>query len=184
MAFPDPTVPQALDIAANSALTSLLATARANVAVSPATMAELATSAYAMAVAMEAAAGGGGGSSPWLGNVDAGGFSLSNLLNLAMSGTLTIASGAPVVKIISATGVLDFGSTAAGASSDLTITLTGAVDGDCVQLGVPIASQIANGVYTAFVSAPDTVTVRFTNPKLVGALDPASGTFRVAIIGF
>ena len=44
---------------------------------------------------------------------------------------------------IVATGTLDFPSTNGQTSSDLTITLTGAVDGDAVVLGVPNAAMNA-----------------------------------------
>jgi len=77
--------------------------------------------------------------------------------------------------------ILDFGSTAAGASTDLTITVTGAADGDVVSLGVPNASVTATGRYFAWVSASNTVTVRFSPTILVGSEDPASGTFKVTV---
>jgi hypothetical protein len=85
----------------------------------------------------------------------------------------------PVALTNSAT--LNFGNTAAGAATDLTITVTGAADGDAVALGVPNGSTVANGSFTAWVSATDTVTVRFSNSNLVTALDPASGTFKVRV---
>jgi hypothetical protein len=84
-------------------------------------------------------------------------------------------------KILSNSATLDFGSTAAGASSDLTITVTGAADGDVTAVGVVNASTNANGVFTSWVSAANTVTVRFTNTNLVTAIDPASGTFKVKV---
>lgn len=101
------------------------------------------------------------------------------LRNITIGG----ASGTPVTLIRSATGVLDFGNTVAQTSTDLTIALTGAVLGDCVILGVPNAAVNANSDYTAWVSAADTVTVRFNNYSS-GAIDPASATFRVSIIRF
>lgn len=39
----------------------------------------------------------------------------------------------------------------------------------------------ANGVFTAWVSAADVVTVRFTNTNLVTSLNPASATFNVRV---
>jgi len=78
------------------------------------------------------------------------------------------------------TGVLNFGNIGAGLSADLTITVTGAALGDTVILGVPDGSVLADSCFTAWVSAADTVTVRFNNYS-VGALDPASGTFRVDV---
>jgi hypothetical protein len=86
-----------------------------------------------------------------------------------------------VANEIFATASLNFASTNAQNSSDLTITLTGAVDGDVVVLGVPNAAVNANSCYTAWVSAANTVTVRFNNYSS-GAIDPAQATFKVTII--
>jgi hypothetical protein len=89
-----------------------------------------------------------------------------------------------VPAMLTATSVLNFGSTAAGTSTDLTITVNGAVDGDAVSLGVPNASTTSNGSFSAWVSAANTITVRFSNNDLTNALDPASGTFRVSVIRY
>lgn len=83
---------------------------------------------------------------------------------------------------ISNTATLDFGSTAAGASTDLTMTVTGAAVGDVVAIGVPNGSVPATGSFMAWVSATNTVTVRYVNNALVAAHDPASGTFKATII--
>ncbi len=77
-----------------------------------------------------------------------------------------------------AVATLEFPSTAAGECSDLTMTVPGAADGDVVTLGVPNASVPANGSFFGWVSAPDEVTIRYTNNDLVTAYDPASGVFR------
>jgi hypothetical protein len=84
------------------------------------------------------------------------------------------------VLVGSVTATLDFPSTAAQTSSDLTVTVAGAKDGDVVTLAVPNGSVLANSCYTAWVSAANTVTVRFNNYS-VGAQDPASGSFRVVV---
>jgi hypothetical protein len=84
---------------------------------------------------------------------------------------------------LTGSATLDFGSTAAQTSSDLTITVTGASDGDVVSLGVPNASVNADTNYTAWVSAANTVTVRFNNYSSA-AVDPASGTFKVFVTKF
>lgn len=88
-----------------------------------------------------------------------------------------------MAKTLTNTAALDFPNTAAQTSSDLTITVTGAAVGDVVLLGVPAASVNADSCYTAFVSAANTVTVRFNNYS-AGAIDPASGTFRAAIVKY
>lgn len=83
--------------------------------------------------------------------------------------------------VLFTTAILDFGNTAAGSASDLTVTITGAADGDPITLGVPNSSTVANGNFTAWVSAANTVTVRYINPNLITALDPGSGTFKIIV---
>lgn len=83
-------------------------------------------------------------------------------------------------QILTATATLDFANTNAGNSTDLTITVTGAADGDVVSLGVPNAATSAKSCYTAWVSAANTVTVRFNNYSSA-AINPASGTFKVKV---
>jgi hypothetical protein len=80
---------------------------------------------------------------------------------------------------LTGSGTLDFPSTGAHSSSDLTITVTGAAVGDIVMLGTPV--QDIDGTFTAFVSAANTVTVRF-NHYGSGNTNPASGTFKVYVI--
>lgn len=95
-------------------------------------------------------------------------------------------SSAPVIQVpntLSAAGALNFPSTSAQSSSDLTITVTGAALNDVVHVGVPNASVLANSSFSAWVSATNTVTVRFNNYSS-GAQDPASGTFRVVVSQF
>ena len=98
------------------------------------------------------------------------------------SGLLVGANGTAVSQILKGSATLDFASTIAQATTDLTITVTGAAAGDTVALGIPAATGI--GTYTAWVSAADTVTVRFANPNTVTALDPASGTFIATVVKF
>lgn len=87
----------------------------------------------------------------------------------------------PSNTILTGTATLDFPSTSARKSSDLTITVTGALTTDAVMLGAPNGSVIANSCYTVWVSASNTVTVRFNNYD-TGALDPVSGTFKAIIV--
>ncbi len=88
------------------------------------------------------------------------------------------------VQIHGSTGVrgrtanLNFPNTNAQTSSDLTISLTTAVVGDMVWLGVPTAAILPNSSYSAWVSAPGVVTVRFNNYS-AAAQNPASGLFAV-----
>ncbi len=88
-----------------------------------------------------------------------------------------------LAKTLTATATLDFASTAAQVSTDLTITVTGASTGDAVSLGVPNAAILTNSSFSAWVSASNTVTVRFNNHSS-SAKNPASGTFRATIIKY
>lgn len=85
-----------------------------------------------------------------------------------------------IARVLTGSASLNFPSTNAQLSSDLTITVTGAADGDTVALGVPNAAVNANSCYTAWVSAANTVTVRFNNYSAL-AINPASGTFKATV---
>jgi hypothetical protein len=98
------------------------------------------------------------------------------------TGTVAIGSGTPIAKVMSATDTLDFGNTATLTSTDLTITVTGAAVGDSVAIGLPAAPD-ANGCFTGWVSAANTVTVRFNNYS-AGSIDPASATYRATVTQF
>lgn len=98
----------------------------------------------------------------------------------ASAGRISV-EGNVVAHVLSASATLDFGSVSAQSFADLTVTVTGAATGDCVSLGVPTASITAGIVYSAWVSATNTVTVRAHN-YTAGALDPASGSFKAAIV--
>src|SRR5436190_1109817 len=81
-----------------------------------------------------------------------------------------------------ATATIDFASTAANTSTDSSgITVTGAAVGDPVIVGSP--AYLAGGGFEAYVSAADTVKVRFSN-NTAGALDPASGTYKIVVFKF
>lgn len=88
-----------------------------------------------------------------------------------------------VPNVLTGSASLDFPSTSAQSSSDLTITVTGAATGNVVDVGVPNASVLSNSSFTAWVSATNTVSVRFNNYSS-GAQNPAAGTFKVAVSQF
>lgn len=88
-----------------------------------------------------------------------------------------------LTKTLTATAALNFGSTAAQTSSDLTIAVTGAAVGDAVSLGIPATAVNANSTFTAYVSATDVVTVKFNNYS-AAPIDPASATFRVSVLKY
>jgi predicted RecA/RadA family phage recombinase len=84
--------------------------------------------------------------------------------------------------VLTAEAALDFPSIAAAASSALTISVPGAAVGDIATVGLP-AVPTAGLLFTAWVSAADTVTVRATNIT-AGAIDAASATYKVAVSKF
>lgn len=81
-------------------------------------------------------------------------------------------------NVLSASATLDFASTGAAAIADLTITVTGASVGDPCIVVPPTGSITATATFTSWVSAANTVTVRFS-PKATE--DPASGSFRAVV---
>lgn len=76
---------------------------------------------------------------------------------------------------------LDFPSTNSFEASELTITVTGAAEGDEVALGIVNAVSLTGAIWTAWVSATDTVTVQYYNGSGVGAGNPSSQTFKVRV---
>lgn len=79
----------------------------------------------------------------------------------------------------SASADLDFGSVPGQSDVELNIPLPGAAVGECVTLGPP--SMTAGIAYTAWVSAPDTVTVCAHN-YTTGPKDPPPGKFKAAVV--
>jgi hypothetical protein len=91
-------------------------------------------------------------------------------------------NGFPLPQGISNMATLDFPSTGAMSVSDLTVTVTGANVGDVVAIGVPNGSVVASGSFSAWVSASNTVTIRYANNDGLTPRDPASGTFKAMIL--
>ena len=107
-----------------------------------------------------------------------------NSMNVA---SLRVGSGAFVTGIISSTYTLDFPSTAAFSSTDLTVGLAGVVTNDTVMLGIPSiaissGSNCDNCMFSAWVVSNNAVSIRFLNGNAVLAADAASGIFRITVI--
>ena len=83
------------------------------------------------------------------------------------------------------TASVDFPSVAANACSALSITVTGAADGDAVSLGVPngLASTIGL-TFSGYVSAANTITVRACNVTTGASADPAAASVRAVVWKF
>lgn len=124
---------------------------------------------------------------PFLGNVsNAYNFittGYATITGLITGGSLVIGGGQTVTKIISNTASLSFPLVAAGATSDLTMALTGAVVGDSVIPGIANASMTTNGHFIMWVSAANQITVRFINND-TSPQTPSTGTFRASIVKF
>lgn len=92
--------------------------------------------------------------------------------------SVAIGAGTAITKHLSATGTLNFASQIGVGCENLTITVTGAAVGDTVDIGIPNGSVVTNGVFYGWVSATDTVSIKFC---AVVSGDPASGTFRADV---
>jgi hypothetical protein len=108
------------------------------------------------------------------------------LSSINSAGALTIGqSGTAITRHLSNTASFDFGAVD-GSCLNLTITVTGAVAGNTVvATQTPVAGGIetdADGIWTAYVSAANTVTVRVcdANPAQV-AFNPVAQTWRVDV---
>ena len=82
-------------------------------------------------------------------------------------------------KILKASATLSFGATLAQTSTDLTVAVTGASVGDAVIIGSP--TNPINSSWSAFVSATDVVTIRFSNYSSGSITPTASSVFNVKV---
>ena len=96
-----------------------------------------------------------------------------------INATALYINGNALPTVLTGSNTLDFASIASLTEADLTITVTGAVVGNEVALGLP-ASPTSGIIFNAFVSAANTVTVRAHN-YTAGAIDPASATYSVRV---
>lgn len=103
--------------------------------------------------------------------------------NLDATTSLSVGGGGAVTKSFVGLATLDFPSTNAQKSSDLTLAVTGVADQDPCFVGPPAASAGSDSAYTCFVSGADTVTVRYANYSSAPQ-DPGSGQFKVTLFHF
>ncbi len=101
---------------------------------------------------------------------------------------VSIGGGTAIKKVLAGTASLDFGATAAGACDTLTVTVTGAADGDTVALGIPDALA-ASSTYQSFhgwVSAANTVSVKRCNltNSTTALANPAAATVRATVFTY
>ena len=92
------------------------------------------------------------------------------------------AARAKVDDVLFATANLNFPSTDAGSRSELTVDVPGAAIGDVVSLGVANSVMSANQIaWFAWVSAADTVSIRFTNNSAITSVNPGAADFNVIV---
>lgn len=110
-------------------------------------------------------------------------FKLNNLAGIGARTVVADASGnlSATEQFFTGSSSLNFPSTPAGQSNELSFSVSGASDGDLVILGIPSVSENANSCYTARVSSSNTVAVKFNNYSAL-AIDPAVGTFKVKVL--
>lgn len=99
------------------------------------------------------------------------------------TGGVIIGGGTSIKRHLSGTNSLNFGATAARTCDALTITVTGATDGDTVTLGIPtgLSGSDANQSFWGYVSAANTVTVKRCNLTNTALSNPAAYTVRADV---
>ena len=91
---------------------------------------------------------------------------------------------APITAIYVGTATIDFGVTAAGATSTSTITVTGAAVDSAKPQGVLISNVVVTGgLVDGYVSSANTVTVRVVNLTAVD-INPASKVYTAMVFDY
>lgn len=126
---------------------------------------------------------GFGSNSPILVAEATAGAVVGQALNNTTNGSVPITALGTCVtfksKVLKGSAVLTYGALGTTASANLTITVTGAVVGDDCY-AVPNGTPSAGILYTWWVSAADTVTVRATNIT-TGTITPTAITWRAQV---
>lgn len=91
--------------------------------------------------------------------------------------------GSALLLLAHGSATLDFPSIAAGATADMNITVPGAVTANAVAFASPFGAPEAGLVWSARVTAANTVQVRVANVTSA-AIDPGSRVWHVAVFGF
>lgn len=103
-----------------------------------------------------------------------------------LAGAVTIGvGGSALTNVLTGSATLDFPSTGPNSGSDLTVTITGAIVGNPVHIGVVTDSMNLDDdlTYFGWVSAADTVTVRMLNTG-GGTHNPTAQPFKILITQF
>jgi len=103
-----------------------------------------------------------------------------------LEGTVIIGVGGSVLtNVLTGSATLDFPSIGPNSGSDLTVTITGAIIGNPVHIGVVNGSMSLDDdlTYFGWVSAADTVTVRMLNTGS-GTHNPTAQPFKILVTQF
>lgn len=109
---------------------------------------------------------------------NAGSLRVTNGILVPSAGGLTLGTGGTVTNMLFGSAALNFPSTGASAKADLSITVTGTVEGDEAFVGVPATAAQVTGNFTWYTSN-DTVWVRFFSGA--AAQNPANATFKAIV---
>jgi len=101
----------------------------------------------------------------------------SNTIPLNVDQSFTRRFHLPTIKNVT----LDIGNANSQTASSVTVHIPGASIGDLVVVTPPAAAVVGIGSFTAYVSAPETVTIVYANPSTSSSWDPASGVFSIAL---
>lgn len=107
----------------------------------------------------------------------------SSDLAAAVADSIAVGSGTIITKIIKGTMTVDPASLALAAVADLSVTVAGAAVGDIVVVNPPAAALAAGFIVAqVWVSATDTITLRFFNAAGTDPLDIGSGSWTYTLI--
>jgi hypothetical protein len=107
----------------------------------------------------------------------------AGLKSAVITNSVAVGGGTAITAIYSAAAELDFPSIASQSSANLTITVTGAGTNSVVAVSKADGALTGHIVLEAWVSSADTVTVRALNAT-AGAIDPATGSYRVTVFQY
>lgn len=101
---------------------------------------------------------------------------------VSSAGAATIGGGTPITRHLSVIAALSFPAFSHRSCNTLTVTVTGAAEGDSVALGIPNALASIDGLtWFGWVSAPDTVSVRGCNVNDGAVLPQPVASVRVDV---
>ena len=108
----------------------------------------------------------------------------ASLATTTVGGSLTINSGAPILKHLSATSSITFGVIASSSCATATMTVTGANAGDNVYVApTPVASGIetVSASWSAYASSTGLIAIKACNPTITNTASVAAEVWRADV---